>query len=239
METVKVLTSLIGVIAGLGFIVGSVAVTGLGASFAHEVTALAGDNVPLLLILGAFGSFVLGMGMTVTVCYIFLVIVMVPALVGVGLNPFAVHLFVLYWGLASFLTPPVALGAYAAAGIAGSSPVRTGFQAMRLGFLVYFLPFCFIYAPALVLQSSLTELLLPLCTIILGIYLMTGSFEGYLTGLGAVKSLWYRVIIFVAGLFLAFPSWRTDIVGLAVILLIIVVRIIMLCAKRLMLSPRA
>src|SRR3546814_3461331 len=83
--------------------------------------------------MGAATSFILGMGMTVTAAYVFLAIVLAPSLITAGLDPMAVHMFILYWGMLSFITPPVALGAFAAAAISGSDPMRAGFTAMRIG----------------------------------------------------------------------------------------------------------
>src|SRR5690606_36681702 len=100
----------------------------------------------------ALTSFVFGMGMTVTACYIFLAITLAPALVRAGLDPLAVHLFIMYWGMVSFITPPVALGAFAAASIARTSSFAVGFEAMRLGSVIYFLPFFFVLNPALILK---------------------------------------------------------------------------------------
>ena len=86
-----------------------------------------------------------------------LAIVLAPALIQGGLEPMSVHLFILYWGMLSFITPPVALGAFAAASIAGSSALATGFKAMRLGSVIYFIPFFFVLEPALILSGTWWE----------------------------------------------------------------------------------
>jgi hypothetical protein len=103
----------------------------------------------------AFASLILGMGMTITACYLFLAIVLAPVLIKIGLHPLAIHLFVMYWGMISFITPPMALGAFSGAAIARSTPMKTGVQAMRLGIAIYFLPFFFVLNPALVLNGPL------------------------------------------------------------------------------------
>src|SRR3546814_3143583 len=97
--------------------------------------------------MGALTSFVFGMGMTVTACYIFLAIVLAPPLVKSGLDPLAVHLFIMYWGMISFITPPVALATFAASSIARTSPFKIGFQAVRLGAVIYIVPFFFVLNP--------------------------------------------------------------------------------------------
>ena len=133
IDSVKNITNIVGILAGIGMIVGSLSYTGVGGAFSRELVQFAGSNVYLLLLFGAITSFILGMGMTVSACYIFLAVVLGPALIDSGLDPVASHLFILYWGMLSYITPPVALAAVAAATIANASAMKTGFLAMRLG----------------------------------------------------------------------------------------------------------
>ena len=114
----RLLAELAGILAAIGLIIGGLAVTGIAGTIANDLVYLAGENVVVLLIMGALTSFILGIGMTVTAAYIFLAIVLVPALTNSGINPLASHMFVMYWGMLSFITPPVALAAFAAADIA-------------------------------------------------------------------------------------------------------------------------
>ena len=95
--------------------------TGVALSLSRDLLALVGDNVVLLLIAGAAVCFVLGMGLTISAAYVFLAIVMVPAVTALGVDPIAAHLFVIYWATASYITPPVALAAFAAAGTSTSA----------------------------------------------------------------------------------------------------------------------
>ena len=133
IDSVKNITNIVGILAGIGMIVGSLSYTGVGGAFSRELVQFAGSNVYLLLLFGAITSFILGMGMTVSACYIFLAVVLGPALYRSGSHLVASHLFILYWGMLSYITPPVALAAVAAATIANASPMKTGFLAMRLG----------------------------------------------------------------------------------------------------------
>lgn len=189
--------------------------TGLANSFASEIVSFAGNNAFLILVLGAFTSFILGMGMTITACYIFLALVMAPALIKMGFDPLAVHLFVMYWGMASYITPPVAMGAFAAATIADASPLKTGMQAMRLGVAKYFLPFFFVLNPALIFRGTWPDILQTFTTCLAGVCLIGAALEGYLLFVGRI-SLPTRVVIFVSGMLLGHPSTATDLYGLAV-----------------------
>jgi len=97
-----------------------------------------------------------------------------------GLSPMAVHLFILYWAMLSFITPPVALGAFAAASIAEAKPIATGFAAMRLGGTIYLLPFLFVVHPALILQGSTTAIVVAVLSASAGLFLLVGGMQGYL-----------------------------------------------------------
>ncbi len=172
---------------------------------------VAGDNVLLLLLMGAVTSFILGIGMTVTAAYLFLAVTLAPALTGQGLDKLAVHLFLLYWGMISFITPPVALGAYAAASIAKSSPMKTGLEAMRLGSIIYFVPFFFVLNPALIGRGEPVEIVIVLGTAIAGIALLCAGLQGYLWGVGALDGnglfAWpARILLALSGIVLALPG---------------------------------
>ncbi len=218
----KLLTELVAILAAVGLIIGGVMVTGVAGTFAGDLVRLAGGNVYLLLLLGAFTSFLLGIGMTVTAAYIFLAIVLAPALVELGLDKMAVHLFILYWGMVSFITPPVALGAFAAATVAGSTPMRTGLEAMRLGSIIYFLPFFFVLNPALVLNGPIEQILIEVPTALAGVTLIASGLQGYLVLVGAfgtsIPSLLVRLGMIASGLCLAFPELTSNLIGLAILI---------------------
>jgi TRAP transporter 4TM/12TM fusion protein len=166
----KLFAELITILAGVGLLVGALSVTGLSGTIANDLIYIAGGNPLVLLLMGAVTSFILGIGMTVTAAYIFLAVALAPALIqGGGMNPLAVHLFILYWGMLSYITPPVALGAFAAATVAGSKPMETGLNAMRLGSVIYFVPFLFVLNPALILQGGWQEIALVLAQALVGV----------------------------------------------------------------------
>lgn len=147
-------SELVVTLGAVGFIIGALSMTGVGAALSGEMIKLAGGNPYLLLLMGAAASFILGMGLTASACYIFLAVVLVPGLVQQGFNEIAVHLFILYWAIISNITPPVALACFPAARIADTSYFRVGFTAVMLGFVCYIVPFAFVLNPALVFQSG-------------------------------------------------------------------------------------
>jgi TRAP transporter 4TM/12TM fusion protein len=201
---------LLAVLAGVGLIIGALTLTGKVGSLTYELVRIAGHSVIMLLVMGALTSFILGIGMTVTAAYLFLAVTLAPALIHGGLDRLAVHLFLMYWGMISFITPPVALGAYAAASIAKSDPMKTGLEAMRLGSIIYFVPFFFVLNPALIGQGPLGEIVLVLTTAVIGIVLIANGLQGYLYGVGPIDgggAAWPgRVLLVIGGLILAAPA---------------------------------
>lgn len=204
------LVELAGLLAGIGLIVGAFAVTGLAGTLANDLVYIAGNAPLVLLIMGAITSFVFGMGMTITACYIFLVIVLAPPLTAAGFLPMSIHLFMLYFGMISFITPPVALAAFAAAGLAGASPMRVGLESVRLGMILYVIPFFFVYNPALILQGSLGEIAVVVGTAVIGVFMISSALQGYLLGAGRLHSDvlgWLsRASLFGGGLMMAMPG---------------------------------
>ena len=208
---------LMAILAGVGLIIGALTLTGKVGSLTYELVELArhpwlswSNPTIMLLIMGAITSFVLGIGMTVTAAYLFLAVTLAPALTQAGLDKLAVHLFMMYWGMISFITPPVAIGAYAAASVAKADPMKTGFEAMRLGSIIYFVPFFFVLNPALIGQGSLAEVLLIFGTAVIGITLIAAGLQGYMFGVGSLDGnvmAWpARAAIILAGILLAFPG---------------------------------
>lgn len=210
--------------AAVGLIIGAVFMTGLGASFAREIIEVAGGNVYLLIFFGAIGSFVLGMGMTVTAAYIFLALVLSPALAAAGFEPIATHLFLLYWGMLSFITPPVAIASFAAAGMVGENPMAVGFKSMKLGAIIYFIPFFFILNPVLILRGATFSNFLPIfITALFGIVLIGGGLQGHLYYVGSlyggVLNNIKRVLLCISGFLIMTPETYAKIGG-AIILIV-------------------
>ncbi|VEF49565.1 TRAP type transporter protein [Bacillus freudenreichii] len=224
-EIGKVLTDIVVIIAGVGFIVGALSATGVSFSLSRELVAAAGDNTLLILIGGAITCFILGMGMTVSAVYVFLAVLMAPALIAVGVDPIAAHLYVVYWATVSYITPPVALAAFATASIAGASPMKTGFQAVQLGSVKFIIPFFMVYNPAILIgRGELWETVVSIVVAIIGIALIAFSLEGYLLGAGILNNI-ERIVLFIAGVFLFFPNIYMPIIGIAIALFVYILKI--------------
>jgi TRAP transporter 4TM/12TM fusion protein len=203
----------IGVIcSAAGLIIGIVSLTGLGFTFSQALVSLAGGSTLLLLILGAAGAIILGMGMTVTAAYLLMVILIAPALIQLGIAPLNAHLFVFYFAVMSFLTPPICLAVYAAASLADADMMKTAFQAIKLGVAAYIVPFLFAYHPSLLLQGNILEIIHATITAMIGISLVAVGIEGFLfRELNWLK----RVLLILGGLGCMIPGWKSDLIGLA------------------------
>lgn len=209
----KTFVELIAILAGCGLLIGAFSLTGVISSLANDLLAIAGGNVFLLLIMCAFTSLILGLGLTTTSCYIFLAILVAPALEKLGLNKMAVHMFIFYWGMLSSITPPVAIASFAAAGIAGAPAMKTGWESMWVGSIIYFIPFFFVLNPALLLQGDNPYLeafgLTGLAC--LGIVFICGGIQGYQAYVGDLRQAsameWpLRVLLVIGGFVLATPG---------------------------------
>lgn len=206
----------IGVVALLsGIVIGVVNLTGLSMNLSRFLTGIMALNLFVVLLLAAVTSTILGMGLPMSACYILLAILVAPALVELGLQPLAAHLFIFYFGALSFLTPPIAVAAYASATLAGSAFIPTGLQAMRLAIVAYIVPFIFVYNPALLMQGSAISLAPALITAIAGALFLSAGIEGYLfCSIGWVG----RILFILGGVGLIVPGWQTDLIALAPLL---------------------
>jgi TRAP transporter 4TM/12TM fusion protein len=209
------LAQLIGILAGVGLVVGALSITGVGSAFARELVQYANGNVYLLLFYGALTSFVLGMGMTVSACYVFLAIILAPALVQAGLNPMASHLYILYWGMLSYITPPVALAAITAASVGKADAMKTGFTAMRLGLILFILPVFFVLEPALIGQGDALHVAQAVLTAGFSVLLLSAGLSGWLYFSGRINMA-ERGVVIVAALLSLYPEPVTDLIGVTV-----------------------
>lgn len=228
----RTFVELIGILAGCGLLIGAFSMTGVVSSLANDLLTLAGDNALLLLAMCAITSLILGLGLTTTACYIFLAILVAPALEKMGLNRMAVHMFIFYWGMLSAITPPVAIASFAAAGIAGAPAMKTGWQSMWVGSIIYFLPFFFVMSPELVFQGPDPYLLAFFYTAkaALGTLCICGGIQGYMAFVGDLRTAgkleWFiRVALIIGGVLFATPggeilpieTWHLNMLALAVL----------------------
>ena len=189
--------------AAAGFIIGILNVTGLGFALTVTLIEIGSGSAVLLLILAALISIVLGMGMPTTAVYLLLAALVAPSLTQVGIPPLAAHLFVLYFGMMSMTTPPVAVAAFAGATIAGADPMKTGFAGVRFGWSAYIVPFLFVSSPTLLMQGRTLDVVLAVVTAMMGVYLVSVAVAGFMT---RPLNLTMRAAFAVAGLGLMVPS---------------------------------
>ena len=192
------------VTAGAGIVIGVLNLSGFAYALSVILITFAGGSLVVLLVLAAGVSILLGMGMPTVGVYVLLATLVAPALEQLGIAKLAAHLFVLYFGMMSMITPPVALAAYAAANLAGADPWRTSLYAVRLGWTAYIVPFLFVASPALLLIGAPALIAWTALTAVAGIWLVTVGFVGFgLRPLGTPM----RVVFAAIGLALFIPPY--------------------------------
>jgi TRAP transporter 4TM/12TM fusion protein len=197
-----------------GIVIGVVGITGLGLAFTSFIISLSHGIVFLALVLTMIASIILGMGLPTTAKYIILSTLAAPAIHRMGVPMLAAHLFILYYGVIADITPPVALAAYAGAGIAKANAMRTGFTALGLALAGFIVPFMFAYNQALLFQAELWRVLLASSTAILGVIALAACVQNYyIAKLNVVE----RILFGVTALALIKPGFVTDIFGIAVL----------------------
>ncbi len=205
--------------AAAGLVIGVLNITGLSFNLTYALVQVGGGNAVLLLALSAVVCIVLGMGLPTLGVYVLLAALVAPALIEVGIEPIAAHLYVLYFGMMSMITPPIALAAFAAASIAGAPAMATGWAAMRFGWSAYVIPVLFAFSPTLILIGEPGEIALAVVTAVMGVWLVSSALAGYLVGrLGPGT----RMLFAAAGLMALVPAGAfpgaifTDIAGVIV-----------------------
>lgn len=212
-----------------GMIVGVVTLTGFGLKIAEVIVQIAQGRLIPTLLLTMVSSIILGMGLPTTAKYIVLATMAVPAITKLGVNLMSAHLFILYFGVVADVTPPVALAAYAGAGIAGANSMKTGFQAFKLAIGAFIIPYIFVINPHLIMVDSIvgttvnwlpiTAALPTIVTALIGTVCLAGTVESYLFG---NLRIWQRIILLLAAFALLDPKLLTDAIGLAALALIYV-----------------
>jgi TRAP transporter 4TM/12TM fusion protein len=208
--------------AAIGIILGSLLLTGVGVSLSSQLLNVSGGNVFVLLLMAAVASFILGMGMTAVTCYILTVALMAPALIKLGIAPIAAHMFLFYFGCVAFITPPVSVGAYVAAGISGGNPWETGVRAMFLGSAAFIVPWSFAYNPALLMVGSASDIIREFIFCGLGALFMAPAIVGYIWLSPTRIRWWERLLLGLSGLFLLGPFTNYAVVISALVVITVI-----------------
>jgi len=207
-----------------GIIAGTITMTGLANMLINGIVALAGNQVIIALFLTMLCCIVLGMGVPTTANYCIMAATCAPILVRMGVPTVAAHFFVFYFGIVADLTPPVALAAYAGAAIAQSNPMKTAFTATKLAIGAFIVPYVFALNPAMLfIDTTAWEVILICITSLAGIFAVSAALEGYIL---RNMTWWQRIIIAVGGLLLIYPGWVTDVIGLAMVAVIVGIQIL-------------
>ncbi len=215
--------------ASAGIITGTISMAGLGERFSDILITLAGGSTILLLILTMIASIILGLPLPPVTCYLILAVLAAPALIKAGVHPMAAHLFVFFFGTLGNISPPVAPTSFAAAGLAGTDPVRTTNLAFLFSLPTFLVPYLFAYSPEVLLMGQLGKILLRVFTSFIAVSSMAVAFQGYLLqGLG-----WFqRTGFLIAGILLIYPYWVTDIIGYLLLGILIFLHVMATRGKR-------
>lgn len=203
----KVTVQLILILASAGFVIFIISTTGFAFALTQMLVGMAGGNIIPLLIIAAVTCIILGMGMPTSGVYVLLAFLVAPAIVEAGVEPMAAHLFILYFGMMSMVTPPVALCAFTAAALTGASAMVTAVQAMKLAWTAFIIPFVFVFGPSLLMIGEPVEILLDVATVTVGVYLVSVAAVGYFSR--PIKIL-PRLVLTAAGLAAMVPMAATE-----------------------------
>jgi TRAP transporter 4TM/12TM fusion protein len=203
--------------AAAGMVIGVVSLTGLGVRFTQMVIHLSGGVLWLGGLLTMVACIILGMGLPTTAAYIITAILGVPALTDMGVSPLQAHMFIFYFAIISFITPPVAISAYAASGIAGTNAMNTGFQSFKLGLAGFIVPFLFLYSPSIVLEGSVLHIILNSLTALLGVTALAAGLVGWFF---MPLKFWLRLIFLVSAIALIVPNLLASLVGIVPLVIV-------------------
>lgn len=221
LKGMKSIVSIACACAAAGIICGVISLTGVGTKFSSLMLSVANNNTFLALLMTMLASLILGCGLPTTAAYMVLATLAVPALTKMGLPLLASHLFVLYFGSISTITPPVALSAYAGAAIADANPNKVGYKAFSFGIVAFIVPFMFVYNPALLMNGSVLEIIISAITAIIGTFMVAVAVQGYLKTRFTVVE---RILSFVGGCCVMLSGWMFNLVGLAMIAVVIIMQ---------------
>ena len=235
VKTGESVIEIIVICAAAGVVIGVLNVTGLSFNLTYTLVQIGAQSAILLLVLSALVCIVLGMGLPTLGVYVLLATLVAPALVEMGIHPLAAHLFVLYFGMMSMITPPIALAAFAAASIAQAGAMRTGVASVRFGWLAFIVPFLFVFSPTLILIGGPGEIAMAVVTAAFGVWLVSASLAGYFVERLSAGS---RILFALAGLAALVPSATfagaayTDMFGLVAGMMLMIFELVRLRAGK-------
>ena len=207
-----------------GIIIGVITLTGLGLKIGAGLISISGGISILLLMLTMISSIILGMGVPTTANYLITSTIAAGAIIGLGFEPLAAHMFVFYFGIIADVTPPVALAAMAGAAIAKSDPLKTGFEATKLSIGAFIIPYMFIFNPQiLMINTTFVEVIPILITSLIGMFGVSAGLDGYVF---RKCNFIERILFIAAGLLSIYPEFYTDIIGIGLIAALIILQII-------------
>lgn len=205
--------------ASAGIIIGVVTKTGVGLKLASGLLALAGGNLILTMVFTMITSLILGMGVPTTANYVITSTIAAPALLQMGVPVMAAHMFVFYFGIIADVTPPVALAAYAAAGISGGKPLMTGVNASRLAIAAFIIPYVFVLSPELLMINvTPVSLILAAITATIGMIGISSALMGYLADNSTILE---RIAAFIGGLLMVIPGALSDSIGFVILAVLV------------------
>jgi len=200
--------------AVVGIVIGTVTGSGLGYRLSTLLVSISGGKIIVLLVLTMLTSIILGMGLPTSACYLVLATLVAPALIQLNVVAMGAHLFILYFGVISSITPPVALTAFAAAGLARCNPNKCGWRAFQLALSGFILPFMFVFNPTLLCEGTWYAIVYSFITALFGIYLLSSAVQGYYIKWPISKI--ERVLFLGAALLMIDSGMITDLAGIII-----------------------
>jgi len=216
--------TVIAAVMSAGIIIGVVFISSLGLRLSGIIISAAGGKLIFALLLTFVLAVILGMGMPTSGSYIIMGTLLAPALVKMGLSNVQAHMFVFYFACMSSITPPVAVAAYAAAGISGGSPSKTGYIAWRMAIVAFIIPFMFAFEPDLLMMNGFVKSIPVIITATIGCVCLAGSLEGFLL---QKTTLPWRLLLGLGGIALMYPTSNTDIIGFILVAITVAYQIFM------------
>jgi len=206
----KTLANVVPLLACAAIVIGLISLTGIGVKFSELIMSLGQAHILLALVMGAIVAIILGMGLPAAAAFVLCAAVVAPGLVKLGVWPLAAHMFILYYACISGITPPVCPNVFVASAIAGSNWLKTAWQAVRLAFIIYIIPFIFVFAHPLLMEGSVTSILTLFVAATWATFLLTIGFGGFfLTNVGPIL----RLVFFASAILILLPIPQFTAVG--------------------------